>query len=132
LALALLLVGVVSGTLLRHVVQIVPIVLVVALLRRRPALAAYAALPIFAFWLFVCVMIWLFLLGVSGFASGTFSPVEILSTFAMAGCSLVGAITCVAAGRGSQPVARALVVVLFLCVQLAAMFVSFLRPIANR
>ena len=49
LAIALLLVGVVSGTLLRHVVQILPLGLTAAILTRRPAWGAYAALPIFGF-----------------------------------------------------------------------------------
>ena len=132
LALALLLVGVVSGTLLRHVVQIVPILLAGAILTRRPALGAYAALPLFGFWLFVCVMIWLFLLGVSRLANGTYSPIEILLTVVMAGCSMVGAVKCIAVGRPSRASARALAVVLFLVVQLAVMWVSFLEPIANR
>ena len=132
LALALLLVGVVSGTLLRHVVQIVPILLAGAILTRRPALGAYTALPVFGFWLFVCVMIWLFLLGVSRLENGTYSPIEILLTVVMAGCSVVGAANCVAAGRALRASARVLAVILFLVIQLAAMWVSFLKPIANR
>ena len=51
LAPALLLVGVVSGTVLRHIVQIVPIVMALGVLARRAAWGAYAALPIFAFWI---------------------------------------------------------------------------------
>ena len=132
LGIALLLVGVVSGTLLRHVVQIVPLVLVGGLLTRRPALGAYAALPLFGFWLFVVTMIWLFLLGISGFASGTYSPTEILLTVVMASCSTVGAIQCVAVGRPLRASARVLAVVLFLIIQVAAMYVSFQPSIANR
>jgi len=59
LALALLLVGVVSGTLLRHMAQVTPIVMAAALLSRRPALGAYASFPIFVFWLFIVGLIWL-------------------------------------------------------------------------
>jgi hypothetical protein len=77
-------------------------------------------------------MIWLFLLGVSGLASGTYSPGEILLTVVMAGCSIVGAVKCVAVGRPSRPSARVLAVALFMAIQVAAMWVSFLRPIANR
>lgn len=132
LAIALLLVGVVSGTLLRHVVQILPLGLTAAILTRRPAWGAYAALPIFGFWLFVCVMIWLFVLGISGFASGTYSPTEILLTVVMAGCSMVGAVKCIAVGRALRASARVLAVVLFLIIQVAAMYVSFQPSIANR
>jgi len=90
LALALLLVGVVSATFLRHVVQILPIVLVVGVLARRPAWGAYAAIPIFLFWTFIVVLIWLFLLGLSRVANGHYTPIEVVSTFLMAGFSVVG------------------------------------------
>ena len=53
LAIALMVVGVVSETVLRHVVQIVPVLLVVALVSWRPAMGAYAALPIFIFWILI-------------------------------------------------------------------------------
>jgi hypothetical protein len=51
LALALLLVGLVSGTVLRHIVQIVPIMVVLAVVRRRPDWGASAVIPIFVFWI---------------------------------------------------------------------------------
>jgi hypothetical protein len=132
LALALLLVGVVSGTLLRHIVQIVPIVVALAVLARRPARGAYAALPIFAFWIFVPVMIWLFLLGVSRFASGHYTPIEVLSTVVMAGSSIVGVVKCVQLGRPLRAGGRLSMVLLFAVMQFSVMWVSFLGPIANR
>ena len=87
LALALLTVGIVSGTLLRHVVQIVPIAVVLIILRRNPALGAYAALPIFIFWIAIAILIWRFLLGLSGFASGHYTAIEIACTVVMAAVS---------------------------------------------
>ena len=90
LGLALLLVGVVSGTLLRHVVQVTPIVIAAALVVRRPEWGAYASFPIFLFWLFIVVLIWLFLLGLSRIASGRYTPIEVVSTFLLAAFTIVG------------------------------------------
>ena len=132
LALALMLVGVVSGTVLRHIVQIVPIVVVLAVLRRRPEWGAYAAIPIFVFWTFIVILIWLFLLGQSRIANGHYTPIEVISTFLMMACSLVGAVKCVQSGRALPAAGRALAFLLFAGLQVAAMWVSFLRPIANR
>jgi hypothetical protein len=132
LAAALLLVGVVSGTLLRHVVQILPIAVAFVVVRRRPAWGAYAALPIFLFWILVVVLIWLFLLGLSRIASGHYTVIEIVSTFVMAACSVAGSVKCVALGRSLPAGSRVAAFLLFAALQVAAMWVSFLRPIANR
>jgi len=132
LALALLLVGVVSGTVLRHVVQIVPILLGLAVLARRPDWGGYAALPIFMCWGLIVVLIWLFLLGLSRIANGHYTSIEVASTFVMIGCSIVGIMKSVRLGRSLPAVARVLTFLGFAVVQFAAMWVSFLRPIANR
>jgi hypothetical protein len=132
LALALLLVGVVSRTFLRHVVQILPTVLAAGVLARRPDWGAWAALPIFLFWSLIVVLIWLFLLGFSRIASGHYTPIEVLSTFLMVGCSVVGGIRSVPLGRPLRAVQRILVFIVFALMQLGAMWVSFLTPIANR
>src|SRR6185436_9738601 len=99
LALALMLVGVVSGTVLRPIVQIVPIVVVLAVLRRRPEWGAYAAIPIFVFWTFIVILIWLFLLGQSRIANGHYTPIEVISTFLMAACSIAGGLKSIQLGR---------------------------------
>jgi hypothetical protein len=132
LAAALLLVGVVSGTLLRHIVQIIPIVAAVVLLARRPTWAAWAALPIFGFWSLVVVLIWLFLLDLSSVASGHYTPIEILLTFLMAGFSAVGVVRSIRLGRSLPAAKRLLMMAAFAMLQAAAMWVSFLRPIADR
>jgi hypothetical protein len=131
LALALLLVGVVSRTILRHIVQILPIVVAAGVLMRRPALGAYAALPIFAFWIFIVVLIWLFLLGLSQIANGTYSPTEILLTFVMAACSVLGISNSFPLGKSLRIGRRVSITALFAIVQVAAMWVSFLKPIAT-
>jgi hypothetical protein len=88
---ALIAVGVSGGTLLRHAIQIVPIAVALAVVTRRPRWAAYGALPIFAIWILISVLIWLYLLGVARVITGTFSPTEIICTIFMVGFSSIGA-----------------------------------------
>jgi len=132
LSLALLLVGLVSGTVLRHLVQIIPIVVAVGLLMYRPEWGAYASLPIFLFWIFIVVLIWLFLLGLSSVANGRYTAIEVLSTFLMVAFAAVGITGAVRLGRPLRLLGRVSTVIFFAGVQVAAMWVSFLQPIANR
>ena len=132
LALALLVVGVVSGTLLRHVVQILPIVAALLLTSRRPAIGACAAIPIFAFWTLIVVLIWLFLLGLSRIANGTYTVAEIIATFLMAGFSVFGLAKTIGASRGVAPGMRFTCILAFAIFQIAAMAVSMMRAVANR
>ena len=129
---ALLVVGVVSGTLLRHVIQILPIGLAAAVLLRSSEWGAYASIPIFFFWIAIVGLIWLFLLGLSRIASGHYTPIEVVCTFMMAAFSVVGVVGSTLLGKPLRPRARVFAVMLFASLQLAAMWVSFLKPIANR
>ena len=121
---SLILVGIVSQTLLRHVVQIVPALLALWLVLRKPAVGAYAATPIFAFWALIMALIWLYLLGLSGIASGSYSAVEITLTVVIAACSLLGITKSLRVGR---PLSRSMAVtaVLFLAMQTVFMVASF-------
>jgi hypothetical protein len=132
LALALLLVGIVSGTILRHVVQIVPIIIGVGVLERRSAWASSAALALFVFWSVIVVLIWLFLLGVSRIANGHYTATEVAATFVMLGCSIVGIIASFRLGRPVGLGGRVFAFLLFAGLQFVAMWVSFLGPIAHR
>ena len=132
LAVALLLVGVVSGTFWRHVVQVLPIAFVLLILRGRPAWEAWAAVPIFIFWVGIVILIWLFLLGLSRIANGHYTALEIVLTFVMAACSSAGVVRSLARGRSLPVSGRVVAFALFAALQVAAMWVSFLRPIANR
>ena len=132
LAIALLVVGVVSGTLLRHIIQILPIILAVALVRQRPDWGAYAALPILLFWLLVALLIWAFLLGLSGIASGRYTVVEIICTVFMAGFSTVGVWASIGVGRTLRAAGRISAFISVAVLQVAVMWISFLKPIANR
>ena len=132
LATALLVVGIVSGTLLRHVVQIVPIAVTLVLLRSRASWPAFAALPIFTFWVAIAVLIWLFLLGLSRIANGHYTFIEIVMTIVMAACSIAGGIKSLSLGRSVSVVHAIAVFVLFAAIQVGVMMVSFLEPIVNR
>ena len=130
--LALMVVGVVSGTLLRHVVQVIPLLLAIMLSRFNPGAAAYALLPLFVFWSAISLLIWMFLLGVSRIANGTYTPIEIASTVVMAACSTAGLIAIVRFDkrlRGSIGIA---ISIAFFAAQVFFMWVSSLRQLANR
>lgn len=132
LALSLLLVGVASATLLRHVIQILPIVVAMALLSKRADYGACAALPIFAFWILVVLLIWLFLLGVSGFANGHYSAVEIVLTVFMVTFAVFGMAGSISLWRPLSILGRALVTCVFILLQVVAMWVSLTPVFANR
>ena len=90
IAVALVLVGAVSDTIPRHLVQIVPLVLVAGLVLGRNPSASYAAVGLCAFWAVIMGLIWLYLLGLSGVVSGAYSAVEIALTVGIAVFSVLG------------------------------------------
>jgi hypothetical protein len=85
---ALLLVGLVSGTIIRHAVQVLPVLVAGLVAVPRPAWSRFAAMPIFAFWLFIMLLIWLYLLGLASVVTGKFTPAE-------AGLTVVVGLACV-------------------------------------
>ena len=90
IAVALVLVGAVSHTIPRHLVQIVPLILGAGLVLGRNPSASYAAVGLCAFWAVIMGLIWLYLLGLSGVVSGTYSAVEIALTVVIAVFSVLG------------------------------------------
>jgi len=84
------------------------------------------------FWIFIVALIWLFLLGLSRIANGHYTLIEIVSTFLMAGFCVIGVTRTIPLGRDLSTLARAGMFVVFAAMQFAAMWVSFLKPIANR
>ena len=129
---ALLLVGVVSHTPLRHIVQIVPLIVALTIVRVRAQLGAGAAAPLFAFWLLLMGAIWLFVLGIARTVSGRFTPVELLLTVVIGGASALGLIALFRRGTTVPLAPRLGTVVAFAAFQFAAMWVSFLPAIARR
>jgi hypothetical protein len=128
---ALVAVGIVSQTLLRHVIQIAPLLLAAAVAVRKPRWAACAAAPLFAFWLVVMAAIWLFLLGLARIVSGTFAPAEVALTIAI-GVSCVLGLWIAHRRRTDVAVsARLGVIAVFAILQFAAMWVSTLPFVAR-
>jgi len=131
LALGLLVVGVESGTIIRHLVQMVPVLAVLGLaLRNRPE-AKDASLAVFLFWFGIMALIWLFLLGVSRIVTGTFTPIEIAMTILMGGACLAGAYFAVTGESGRRWLARISAFAFAFALQFAFMWVSFLEPLAH-
>jgi len=90
IALALILVGLVSRMVARHAVQIGPVLAAALVVRIRPGWARFAALPIFLFWLFIMALIWLYVLGLARIVTGRFTPVEVALTVLIGLACLVG------------------------------------------
>lgn len=132
MALALLVVGVVSGTVVRHVIQVLPILMAIVAVARRATWGSSAAMPLFVFWAFIVLLIWLYLLGISRIASGHYTVIEIVLTVFMALFSVAGVWSGSRLGRSLAVTRRVMVFLLFGVMQLAAMRISFLEPCASR
>jgi hypothetical protein len=129
---ALLVVGVVSHGVIRHIVQTAPLWVAIALGTRRSDLGKWAALPSFVFWLLLMIAIWLFLLGWARIVSGTFTVTEIAMTIVVGAASTLGIVTGLrmrTATRRAVAVATVLGVTLL---DLIAFRLSLLPAIAHR
>lgn len=131
-AAALLIVGAVSGTFVRHVVQIVPVAVALVAVWARPAWGSHAALPIFAWWLVMMVLVWLYLAGVPMFFEGDFTLTEIVLTVLVALFCMLGLLACMRIGSTTGIANRLVAVAVFGAFQFAMMWASFLRPFVNR
>jgi hypothetical protein len=80
----------------------------------------------------IVVLIWLFLLGLSQLASGRYTPIEVVMTVVMAVCSAVGGAKSVRLGRSLSAAGRVTAFLMFAGLQVAAMWVSLLEPMARR
>lgn len=132
IAIALGLVGVVSQTMIRHLVQIIPLILALALSARRSALSSVAAVPLFAFWFLIMGGIWLFLLGIARVFSGTFSPIEITLTLIIGAASVIGLVVAYRQGTSIPLTMRLGTIIVFAVLQFAAMWLSVQPFVATR
>lgn len=89
-AILLLVVGIESGTIARHIIQIIPIVTVVPVAFRDREHGLPPALAVLLFWFIVMVLIWLHLMNVTHILQGTFTTLEIIITLMIALMCLVG------------------------------------------
>jgi hypothetical protein len=126
---ALFVVGIASGTELRHTVQTSPLWLPVILGARRSRFAGSLALPMFVFWLGIMVLIWLYLLGWARVVSGQFSATEIAMTIVVGAACLPGIIF---AARGWRLATGAPLFVVGAALQVAAFWLSLQPAIATR
>jgi hypothetical protein len=128
---ALLAVGIVSGTLVRHVIQVIPVVLALILLLRRSPAGPVAGIPILTFWLGIMIVIWLFLLRIVSVVRGHFTAIEVILTIVMGLACCVGLLATV---RRSTvlPVSRRIATAVVFCILQFGAFVLSMQPFANR
>ena len=88
--LSILAVGLVSGTMVRHLVVVAPVVLVLGVGRWNRDVASWMAISIFVVWFAVTVTIWLHLIGLLEIVDETYSPAEVFLSFVIAAFSAVG------------------------------------------
>jgi hypothetical protein len=132
LALSLLLVGVVSGTPLRHLIQATPVIVAVGCVWRRFGWSAYAALPLFLFWLLIASLIGLFLFGYAHIINGKFSPIERLLTAVIWVSCLLGIGAAFRALAGHPWWSRVAAFLVFAGFAVAAMWASLQPAVARR
>jgi hypothetical protein len=132
IACALVLVGLASNTLIIHLVQIAPLVLLAVLFSWKPAWSAAAAVSLCSFWLVVMGGIWLFLVGLSRFFTGTFSTTEIVLTIVIGLASLTGLVAGPRAARYLPAAARVLTPVVAAGLQAAALWFSYHPVVTSR
>src|SRR6266851_4721687 len=82
--LGLLAVGVVSHTLLRHSVQVIPVLVALLGVSLRTSWGRPAAVGAFSLWFLIMFLIWLFLLGLARIVTGHYTPAEIALTIVIA------------------------------------------------
>ena len=128
---ALVVVGIVSDTFLRHLVQVVPLIVALGLLARQSAWGVSAAAPLLAFWFLVMCAIWLFLLGVARIVTGTFTVAEITLTVVIGVACLLGLGTASRRGSTISFGARIGTIAAFAILQFAAMWLS-VQPFITR
>jgi hypothetical protein len=127
---ALLAVGVESGTLLRHVIQVAPAFVAVVLVVRHSSYGRAATLSILPFWLALMLTIWRYLFGMTRIIGGQFTAVEVMLTVVIATACVAGLI------GGPRPTAnlsawrRAATATGFGALQVAALWLS-LQPFAS-
>jgi len=124
---ALIVVGFVSDGLVRHLVQTSPSWIVAGVALNQTRWAKWIALPVFAFWLVIMVLIWLYLLGVARILTGHYSDIEIAMTAVVGAASVFGILICVFTRTGARPWVAALLFLIAALIQVGAMSLS-LRP----
>jgi hypothetical protein len=131
LGVALVSVGIVSNTIRPHIIQMLPAAGALAMCTLSEPLGMATVRAICSFWLVTMTAIWLFLLGWTGFLTGTFSPVEVALTFIIGTASLVGLLKSRELERLS-PWSEFLTIVVSSAVQAGALWLSYQPIIVGR
>jgi hypothetical protein len=129
---ALQVVGLVSHTAIRHLVQTAPLMAAIVLALVSPRWSIPAAAPLFTFWLLLMFLIWLFLLGIARIVKGTFTPIEVAMTIAVA-CAAIAGLAVAARNWPRSNIALGIAIaLLFTAAQFYAFRLSQLPPISHR
>lgn len=128
----LILVGLVSGTPLRHVVQVLPACIVLVARSQRASWSPYAATAIFAFWLLIMLLIWLYLLGIARIITGDFTKTETILTVFIAGWCLLGLFHFVRTPTTITLTTRIVSFVAFALLQVGALWLSLQPCLSHR
>jgi hypothetical protein len=83
-------VGLATGLVIRHVVQTAPVWIGLALGIRGSRAVGWFTAPIFAFWLMLMTVIWLYLAGWTTLISGHFSAFEMAMTLVVGAACAIG------------------------------------------
>lgn len=132
LIVSLLLVGVVSNTMLWHVIQVAPPTAVLGLALARTPWVRFAAAAVFLVWLLIMSLIWLYLLGIARVVTGHFTSTEVVLTVVIGVACAAGL---VAGSRARDPSGWPVRFAAFLAaaaVQVAAVWLSVQPGFANR
>ena len=125
LIVGLLLIGLFSGTFVRHIVQAIPAVVALAGVLGKKSWASCAALPILIVWFLIMVAVWLTVTGTAEVAPGRYSPSEIVLTVVLALACLAGGYRSMTSGSP-----RPVVLVVFGVFQLLTFMTSFVDVLA--
>jgi len=132
LVLSLMLVGAISGTVLRHAVQVIPAIVAILLVLRGHPGNRMASMPILAFWLLIMILIWLTVTRVAKVVSGRFTTSEVILTVVMGVACAVGLLASWRLPRDQGRVMGLATFVIFGALQVGVMLLSFTPALANR
>ena len=129
IALSLVLAGLITGTLVRHLVQVLPILLALRLLSRSPGyLGAYATVSISGFWFVLVLLLWLYIAGVDGVPTGQYPRIVLVLSLIVGLFAWVGFTRGRRLGRPLEGRQRVATLAVFGVLQIVAVTLSFVGP----
>jgi len=89
-------------------------------------------MPVFAFWLLIMLLIWLYLLGWANLITGEFTPAEVILTVVIGLACVAGLAASVRETTRSAGWSGAVAFLMFGALQVGAMWLSLQPALANR